>query len=347
MGNDERTNPPADAVSEESVPLDTIPLHSTNLLTVVDADGIIQYESPSIERLYGYDQDALVGEQVAEYFHPDDRKAVRDAFQTVVSRSDDTVESVEYRHEQADGTYRWVESTASSDPTPEGHYVVNTRDISDRKERERELERTNERLDAFASVVSHDLRNPLNVAMLHLDLAMEDCDSDHLTDVVQAHERMQTLIEDLLTVSRDGNLVTETDRVELASLSNGCWQTVSTGTASLAIEIDRKLEADRSRLRQLLENLMRNAVEHGGEDVTVTIGALEEREGFYVADDGPGVDEANRERVFESGYSTNRDGTGFGLAIVSDIADAHGWEISMTESSTGGVRIELAGVEFN
>ncbi|MEF8786256.1 MAG: PAS domain-containing sensor histidine kinase [Haloarculaceae archaeon] len=347
MGNDERSNPPTDAVSEESVPLDVIPLHSTNLLTVVDADGIIQYESPSVERLYGFDQDALVGEQVAEYFHPDDRSAAVDAFQTVVSSTDDTVEAVEYRHKQADGTFRWVESTASANPTPEGYYVVNTRDISDRKERERELERTNERLDEFASVVSHDLRNPLNVAMLRLDLAMDECDSDHLTDIAEAHERMQTLIDNLLTVARDGDPVTEIDVIDLASLSETCWQTVATGTASLVTETDCSLKADCARLRQLLENLMRNAVEHGGEDVTVTVGTLDGEDGFYVADDGPGVDEASREQVFESGYSTQSGGTGFGLAIASDIAAAHGWKISLTESSASGVRVELAGVEFN
>ncbi|MGM7449659.1 PAS domain-containing protein, partial [Idiomarina sp. ST20R2A10] len=88
----------------------TIPLHSTNLLTVLDPDGVIRYESPSIERIFGFAQDDLVGEQVAEYFHPDDRDRVVEAFRTVVADDGDTVQSVEYRHERADGSYVWVES---------------------------------------------------------------------------------------------------------------------------------------------------------------------------------------------------------------------------------------------
>ena len=119
--------------------LETLPLHSTDLLTLLDEQGVIHYESPAIERLYGYEQDELVGEPVADYFHPDDRQRVMDAFVAVVEGEAHHTEAVEYRHLMADDSYRWIESVASSNPTPEGLYVVNSRDISERKEREREL----------------------------------------------------------------------------------------------------------------------------------------------------------------------------------------------------------------
>jgi PAS domain S-box-containing protein len=144
-----------DETNQESLPksgtgtrprLDVIPLHSTDLLTLLDARGVVRYESPSIERLYGYDQDELVGESVADYFHPEDRERVVRAFESIVASEDHRVESVEYRHLQADGSYRWIESVASTNPTPDGHYVVNSRDVSGRKERERELERTREQV---------------------------------------------------------------------------------------------------------------------------------------------------------------------------------------------------------
>ena len=128
--------------------LETLPLHSTDLLTLLDERGGIHYESPAIERLYGYDQDELVGEQVAEYFHPDDRERVMAAFQAVVKGEAHHTEAVEYRHLMADGSYRWIESVASSNPTPEGHYVVNSRDISERKERERELQQARKQVRA-------------------------------------------------------------------------------------------------------------------------------------------------------------------------------------------------------
>lgn len=125
--------------------LESLPVHSTDLLTLLDERGIIQYESPAIERLYGYAQNELVGERVADYFHPEDRENVMAAFEAVVTGEAGHVESVEYRHLMADGSYRWIESVASSNPTPEGHYVVNSRDISDRIQRKRDLEAANER----------------------------------------------------------------------------------------------------------------------------------------------------------------------------------------------------------
>jgi PAS domain S-box-containing protein len=137
----------SDEYGQESVPAEAdialaqIPLHSTNLLTLLDAEGIVHYESPAIERLYGYDQNELVGEQVAEYFHPKDRERVVGAFETIVTTDEPHVEAVEYRHRMADGSYTWVESVGSTNPTPGGYYVINSRDVSERKERERELDR--------------------------------------------------------------------------------------------------------------------------------------------------------------------------------------------------------------
>lgn len=346
MGND-RPSDSLDATDTDAgISLDVIPLHSTNLLTVLDADGVIQFESPSIERIYGFDQDELVGEQVAEYFHPADREAVVDAFRTVVEGEGSTIEAVEYRHRVADGSYRWVESVTSTNTTPDGHYVVNTRDISDRKAREERLKQTNERLDEFASVVSHDLRGPLNVASGRLRLAQDDCDSDHLTAVERALERMESLIDDLLTLARAGERVAEREWVDLETLATTCWRTVSTGDASLVTDIDRSIYADRSRLRQLLANLLGNAVDHGGEAITITIGEVDRASGFYVADDGTGIPADRRDRVFEGGYSSKQDGTGLGLTIVEDIATAHGWEIVLTESNRDGARFEIIDAEL-
>lgn len=329
--------------SEAKVSLGVLPLHSTNLLTLLDEDGIIQYESPSIERIYGYHQEDLVGEQVADYFHPDDREKVIAAFQAIVTSEAEIVEAVEYRHRRADGTYMWVESVGSANPTPDGHYVVNTLDISTRKAREQQLQNTNKRLEEFASIVSHDLRNPLNIAQGRLQLARQECESTHLTSVETAHTRMKILIQDLLTLSKAGAQISEKEPVELTALSKACWQMVETADATLVIETGRYVPADRRRLQQLLENLIRNAIEHGGETVTVTIGAIDL--GFYVEDDGPGVPPDDRSRVFEAGYSTTQNGTGLGLRIVEQIIEAHGWSVHLTEGTNGGARFEITNVE--
>lgn len=251
-------------------------------------------------------------------------------------------------------TFEWRDKTKSGDSIPVEVHLRQTsldgqqrilavvRDITDRKERERELKRKNERLEEFASVVSHDLRNPLTVAQGRLELAREECDSDHLTTVVRAHDRMETLIEDLLALAREGETTMELEDVALADVTARCWQNVETADATLHIDTTHTIRADHARLQQLLENLIRNAVEHGGADVTVKVGDL--ADGFYIEDDGPGIPEKTRTRVFEAGYTTADEGTGYGLQIVNEIAVAHGWDIDVTEANDGGARFDITGI---
>lgn len=213
----------------------------------------------------------------------------------------------------------------------------------DRIEREQELQAQNERLEEFTSIVSHDLRNPLNVAEGYIDLYKEDPDSEHLEAVARAHGRMGALLDDLLELAREGADVSDLEPVQLAALCRDCWENVDTAEATLVVDSERTVQADRSRLAQLLENLVRNAVEHGGDDVTTTVGEIDG--GFYVADDGEGIPADEREHVFEYGYSSQNEGTGFGLPIVQEIVKGHGWEIGVTESEAGGARFEITGLE--
>lgn len=326
---------------EAAVSLTEIPLHSTNLLTVLDKDGVVKYESPAISRLYGYDQHDLIDEQVADYFHPDDRQRVIEAFQTIVTADEQTVKAVEYRHRTVDGTYLWVESVGSSTPTPEDHYVINSRDISLQKQREQELREANDRLEQFTEFVTHDLRNPLSVAQGYLDLAV-DTQTDHYETVENALGRMETLIEELRADSHFEELTLHCEPMSLQAVSETCWQHVSTADGTLQTAVDHRIEADRFRLMQLLENVFRNAIEHNDGIVEVTVSTLDD--GFYIADDGSGIPETARTQVFERGYTTAAGGTGLGLDIVTQVADAHGWELSVGESNEGGLRINVTGV---
>jgi PAS domain S-box-containing protein len=218
------------------------------------------------------------------------------------------------------------------------------------RRRERELERQNERLTEFASVVSHDLRNPLSVAQGYAELARQSMEAndveealDRFERVERAHERMNDLITDLLTLAREGERVGDTEVVALGEAARDAWTAVETRSATLSIDEDRQLAADPERLASLLENLFGNAVEHGGADVVVTVEGT--TDGFAVADDGPGIPAEDRERVFERGYSTGDHGTGFGLSIVREIAEAHGWSIRAEESADGGARFVVTGVD--
>lgn len=155
---------------------------------------------------------------------------------------------------------------------------------------------------------------------------------------------MNALIEDLLTLAREGKTVTDVAPIDLEASVNSCWENMETGNASLVTETNSKIHADERRLRQLLDNLIRNAIEHGGSTVTVTVGDL--TDGFSVADDGPGIPSTERDQIFDPGYTTADDGTGFGLSIVEEICDAHDWTITVTESADGGTRFEIRQVDI-
>ena len=213
----------------------------------------------------------------------------------------------------------------------------------ERHEQKRRLRRQNERLETFANAVSHDFRNPLNIARGRLSLLRQECDSEHIETIEQSHARMEALVDDLLTLTRQGRTVETVAQAPLAKLANSAWNQVDTGRAALVCDVERSIEADPSRCKQLLENLFRNAVDHGAEDVTVRIGTLPG--GFFVEDDGPGIPENNRNNVFTAGYTTHEFGTGLGLDVAREISEAHGWSVDLTEGTDGGARFEFTDVE--
>jgi len=211
-----------------------------------------------------------------------------------------------------------------------------------RASREEELHRQNERLDQFASVVAHDLRNPLSVAMGFLEVAEETGNAEHFEKVESAHDRIERLIEDLLTLARGETTIENAEEIDLESITTEAWGYVGTEEATLTVA-DRipAVTGDAGRLTQLFENLFRNAIEHGGADVTVTVGGLDGDDGFYVEDTGSGIPQERRDDVFKHGVTSSDGGTGFGLSIVADIAKAHGWTVSVTDGTDGGARFEF------
>ena len=257
-------------------------------------------------------------------------------------------------------------------------------------------------VDQVSSVISHDLRNPLDVATAHLQAARETGDPEHFESVSSAHDRMKRIIRDVLTLTRGDAVVDPSERISIETAATEAWQSVETDRATLDLADPLPTTtADPDRVRRLFENLFRNSVEHAstasrsdvrgnsvehgstdsrtksgdsvehgctgdgresagddlkrgsearafpdrdedvtlGNGVTVTVGTL--ADGFYVADDGPGIPPEKREIVFEPGYSTRDSGTGLGLAIVERIVTAHDWEMDLTAAEHGGVRFEV------
>ena len=203
-----------------------------------------------------------------------------------------------------------------------------------------ELERQNDRLESFASMLAHELRNPLNIAQLYLP-GVSDGDESALAEVQAAHDRIEEMIEILLVTARKVESDADAEEtVALADVATAAWEDIYTQHASLSVETDLTVRANSVHLRHLLENLFKNSIEHGGEDVTVTVGSLPT--GFYVADDGRGIPAENRGDVFDAGYTTG--GIGFGLTFVSRIVEMYDWNCEIVESEDGGARFEFTGV---
>jgi len=313
---------------------------SEDPVIVLDVDGEIrEYNRPARELFP--ELTSGLGQPLREVVPSLEAVVTRDVDILTIGRGDDPAH------------YRITRTQMGSSDVPAGS-MLTIEDVTAAEESRRALEREKERLDRFASVVAHDLRNPLNVADGRLDLARESLENDtysgdggrpeteeHLEAIDASLERMETLIDDLLALARQGQDIDEIESVSLASLADDCWGTVDSADATLVTAADTTIEADSDRLRQLLENLFRNAIEHGGADVTITVGSLEDDAGFFVEDDGPGIPEEERDEVFEAGMTTNPDGTGFGLAIVKEIVEAHGWGITATASADGGARFEI------
>jgi len=298
-------------------------------------------------QLLGYELPALESMSLARIFADDGSAAVEsildDAERDETLRADEGPDGEQLFFESRSGDRVPVKLHARP-VTLEGAECIYAiaRDVTEQFEQQRELERQNDRLERFARIVSHDLRNPLNVAKGRVDLARTECPSTHLDTVSQAHDRMESLITNLLTVAREGKSSLDLEPVQLDEFVVESWQTVETNGARLENDTTSCVVADKIRLRQLLENLVRNAVEHTDRSVTITVGEL--ADGFYVEDDGPGIPAADRTTIFENGYSTDPDGTGFGLSIVATVVEEHDWSITVAESASGGARFEITGV---
>ena len=207
-------------------------------------------------------------------------------------------------------------------------------------------------------MVGHDLRNPLSVARGWLSL-LTDGDEEHRERIEGALDRMEEILVDMRALAEPDADAGPQEVVELSAVATAAWELADAPGAELRVEYGPEVEANPGLFKQALENLFRNSAEHastagrttGGPndhcepDVTVRVGALPDEDGLFVEDDGPGIPEGRRETVFDPGVST-REGGGFGLAVVREVVDVHGWSVDVTDSELGGTRFELTGVEL-
>jgi len=310
------------------------------------ADNPMIYVNDAFVEMTGYDREAALDRNCRFLQGPDtDSESVERLNEAIEAGEPATVTLKNYRKDGEPFWNRVSIAPLRDDDGEVARWVGFQEDVTEYRRYRRRLEQQNERLERFAGVLSHDLRNPLTVAAGELELARcaTETGHEHLDAVADAHDRIEALIDDLLTLARDTDGDIEREPLSLSTMVTRCWSDIETRDATLRVETERTVHAESRRFRRLLTNLLGNAVEHGGDDVVVTVGETDD--GFYVADDGPGIPESERDRIFQAGYSTDEDGTGFGLEIVREFADVHGWTVEVSEGTDGGARFDVRGVD--
>ncbi|WP_459192947.1 sensor histidine kinase [Halosimplex sp. J119] len=330
-------------------------------VAVVDADGVIRKTNRAWRR-FGLDNglrgdSGMIGEDYLAVCDADDDETASEAAAGIRSvlggeRGEFTLE---YPCHSPDERRWFLMRAITLSECEEPHALVMHVDITDRKETELRVAANNETLSTVASVLSHDLRNPLNVAMGRAERLADDSDIDPATVAEQivpirsALDRMNAIVDDALVLA-SGSRGVDPERVDLGTAARDAWSHVETDGLTLDIVDSEGVVADPGLLAQLFENLFRNAVDHADGAETVAVGTVPG--GFYVADDGAGIAPEDAQHIFETGYSTGTsdDNTGMGLAIVQKVALAHGWEVGLADSSDraagdqSGTRFEVSGV---
>ncbi|WP_135304892.1 PAS domain S-box protein [Haloarcula amylovorans] len=335
----------AEALKQSEEKFSKLVKNSTDVLGIVDQKGQFKYISPACEHTLGYNQSELIGECAFDYMPPDDRHEAMDEFFAAIE-DPEKEPIIEFRFEDPDGGWTIVEARGKNlfDDEFINGFVVNARDITELKKREQELKQQNERLRNMRKVMSHDLQNPVGVAADSLVLYRDSGEDKWLDKVETAVSRIDELLNKVTALSTDQTNITDTQTVELRDIVSSAWETVDTSGAQLHIQDSKAFEADPSRLKQVFENLLRNAVEHSDSEILIEVGTTDD--GLYFEDTGPGIPEDERDEVFQSGYTTAPEKTGFGLNIVKEIVIGHGWEITIREGDEGGARFEIDGIVF-
>ena len=301
----------------------------------LNPDWEFTYVNPQAEETLQRSADDLVGKNIWEEIPEIADSAFRKKYEQAMETQESVVFEAFYKPLET-----WFEERAYPSETGLSVYF---RDITGRKEREQALKRQNNRLESFASMLAHELRNPLTIAKIYHPQAA-DGDPEAAEEVTTALDRIERMIDILLVTARGGDSVIEWEPIAVRDIARKAWEDDATDESELVVDTERTIQADRTHVRHLFENLFRNAIEHGGEDVTIRVGDL--TDGFYVEDDGAGVPEEERDAVFEAGHSTEGDGIGLGLTFVAQLADTYGWEYRLTESESGGARFEFRNVEY-
>ena len=322
---------------------------------IVDSDPIVRNVNPAFEDVFGYPAEEICGRSLNEFIVPEEYE--HEATNLDSRTSDGKYNDEVLTRQTTDGNREFLYRGVPYEQEDNRYGFAIYSDITEQKRREAELEQKNEQLDEFASILTHDLRNPINIAEGYVDQVKEPGNQECIELIERAHDRMKTIIDDTLTLTKESKAVEDAETVSMTEIAESGWELVETSDSELRVADEFAVVGNGDRLSRLVENLLRNAIDHNNGAVTVEVGICDTpttttgTEGaadsaFYIADDGTGIPKSRRSKVFELGETTSREGTGLGLPIVKRIAEAHGWKVTIAESADGGAEFIFNNVEI-
>ena len=320
---------------------------------VVDDNAEFSYVNDTFVEMTGYDREEIIGSPPGLIKTDEGVTEANESLRSIVSSDGPDRQAFDVDIHTKDGDIIPCRDHMAALPFDEEFRgsVGILRDISEQKAQREQLRAQNDRLEEIVSFISHDLRTPLAQAQAGVELARDSNAAEDFERVESALRRIEGMIDELRTLAETGIAVSETCEVSIEQLATRAWQTLSRDEDTLEVD-SFEVEADPERTKSFVENLLRNAIEHTDPGVTVRVGTLADSEsggtasrgGFFVEDTGPGIPDEQREQIFTPGYTTAEGGTGFGLSIVSSVAESHNWELTVTESEAGGARFEIRDV---
>lgn len=342
--------------------------HAADVIIVVSAEGVVRYASPSAQSAFGVLPDVLVGRSLLTETHPEDRERLDSALRAVLGRPGEMVERTEFRIRHADGSWRWMEATGTNQigNAAVNGIVINARDVSDAKDAEAEIARQREnvyqreKLAAMGSLlagVAHELNNPLSIVVGRATMLEEET-TDRVTrttaqKIRAAAERCTRIVRTFLAMARQHK--PEQSAVAINAVLEESLEILAYSLRTAGIVVEKHLAADlppaignADQLHQVFLNLIVNAqqameIQPPPRRLRITSDLQLDRIRIRIADNGPGVPDAIRSRIFDPYFTTKPPGggTGVGLAVSLGIIESHNGTLTVDCPPEGGATFQV------
>jgi len=342
--------------------------NALDIITILDTDGTIYYESPSVSKVLGYQADELIGQNFFEYIHPEE--FIETCYHiTNAIENPEIPPIIEFRYRHQDNSWHTLEAISQRfiDDSPEPRIVVNSRDITERKrleeirlalEKEKELSTLKTR---FFSMASHEFRTPLSTALAAAQI-LENSQTSwnneekrlrNLHRIQDSVKNMVQLLDDILVINRAEAGKLEFNP-ELFNIEEYCRELI--GEVQLGADTkhdlhfiiegkDPQVYLDQKLLRSILANLLSNAIKYSPEggkiDILLTLNVKEII--LQISDSGIGISAQDQKQLFEPFHRgknvRNIAGTGLGLIVTKKCIDLHGGNINVNSKLDMGTTI--------